>query len=78
MNTRYLSIKEVAALLKIHPKTANKMANKGEIPGHFKLGSIHFIDEEVFHASLKLLAQKKTVSRSITQDNRPNRHGLLK
>ncbi len=39
---------------------------------------IIFIDEEVFHASLKLLANKKTVSKNITQDNRPNRHGLLK
>ena len=75
--SRFLAIKEVAALLKIDIKTVYKLAYKGEIPGHFKIGSIHFIDEEVFFAELKQRATQKP-TKQFHQPHTDDRHGLMK
>jgi excisionase family DNA binding protein len=34
MDEEILTIREVANLLKLHPKTVNKLANSGRLPGH--------------------------------------------
>lgn len=73
--SHFLAIKEVAALLKIDVKTVYKLAKQGEIPGHFKIGSIHFIDEEVFFAELKKRATQKPTKQ--IHQTRPDRHGLM-
>lgn len=77
--TRYLSVKEVGSILKIDVKTVYKFIYAGEIPGHFKLGSMHFIDEEEFRNGLKSLAtqSKKTVSH-FSKSYANDKHGLLK
>ncbi len=62
MNTQYFSIKEVAAILGISSKTVYKMVVKNQIPGHFKLGSIHFIDKEIFQLHLKKLANRRVLN----------------
>lgn len=69
--SRYLSVKEVAAILNVSPKTVYK--KKTELPGYFKLAGLHFFDEEVLVKRLKELATtyKPTQIRS-----RMGRHGL--
>lgn len=76
---RYLSVKEVAVILRIHVKTVYKMIYAGQIPGHFMIGSMHFVDEEELRTGLKTLATRphKTAS-SIQQSRTDDRHGLLK
>lgn len=73
--TRYLSIKQVASVLGVCDKTIYNMVDRGQIPGHFRLGSLHLIDEEVFNATLKQL------SRTLPKQNKPkgrnDPHGLL-
>jgi excisionase family DNA binding protein len=79
MSTRYLSIKEVAGVLSISEKTVYKMVKSNLIPGHFKLGSMHFIDEEVFRARLKALATDKAKKTfSIIHQTCVDKHGLMK
>ena len=34
MGEEILTIREVAGLLKLHPKTVNKLANSGKLPGY--------------------------------------------
>ena len=34
MDEEILTIREVADLLKLHPKTVNKLANSGKVPGY--------------------------------------------
>ena len=34
MGEEILTIREVADLLKLHPKTVNKLANSGKLPGY--------------------------------------------
>jgi excisionase family DNA binding protein len=34
MGEEILTIREVADLLKLHPKTVNKLANSGKVPGY--------------------------------------------
>jgi excisionase family DNA binding protein len=34
MDEEILTIREVADLLKLHPKTVNKLANSGKLPGY--------------------------------------------
>lgn len=34
MDEEILTIREVADLLKLHPKTVNKLANSGKMPGY--------------------------------------------
>jgi excisionase family DNA binding protein len=74
--TRYLSVKEVAAIIRISEKTVYKLIVKGEIAGHFKLGSIHCIDEEVFLADLKDRATAKRMTKKVTESR--DKHGLLR
>lgn len=79
MATRYLSVKEVGSILKIDKKTVYKLIYSGEIPGHFKLGSMHFIDEEEFRAGLKQRATTpKQTSFKVQQNRTSDKHGLLK
>jgi excisionase family DNA binding protein len=74
--TRYLSVKEVAAIVRISEKTVYKLIVKGEIAGHFKLGSIHLIDEEVFMTDLKVKATTKHLTKKVTESR--DKHGLLR
>lgn len=75
---KYLSVKEVGSILKIDKKTVYKLIYSGEIPGHFKLGSIHFIDEEEFRSGLKSRATKQTVPFQESRNRVSDKHGLLK
>jgi excisionase family DNA binding protein len=77
MATRYLSVKEVGVILSISSKTVYKKIDAGEIPGHFMLGSMHFIDEEEFRNGLKALATKPKKTASISHQTRDT-HGLMK
>ena len=78
MATRYLSVKEVAAMLGISIKTI--YAKKLLIPGYFNLAGMHFFDEEVLVKSLKDLATHSTakpIEVIKTNRKRPSdRHGL--
>jgi len=74
MKPQYLSVKEVALILNISPKTVNDKCNKGEIPGHFQLGKMHFIDADIFTEGLKKLASTKPVKRPRGYND--NRHNL--
>lgn len=75
--TRFLSVKEVGAILRIHERTVRKKIYAGEIPGHFMLGSMHFIDEEEFFKGLKDKAIKPNKTVSKLPNTRTDRHGLL-
>lgn len=75
MATRYLSVKEVAAILNISNKTVYKKLDI--IPGYFNLGGMHFFDEEEFFKGLKALATKPKKTASIIHQTR-DPHGLLK
>ena len=74
--TRYLSVKEVAAILGLSNKTIYKLINKGYIAGHFNYDSIHLIDEEVFLADLKARATVKHTAKKISE--RGDKHHLLR
>lgn len=74
--TRYLSVKEIASIVRISEKTIYKLIIKGEIAGHFKLGSIHFVDEEVFMTDLKSRATTKHLTKKITESR--DTHRLLR
>lgn len=78
--SKYLSVKEVSSILKIDKKTVYKLIYAGEVPGHFKLGSLHFVDEEVFRNGLKSLAtqKKQTVPFHQTRKIVEDKHGLMK
>ncbi len=77
MATRYLSVKEVAAILNISIKTVYKKLD--EIPGYFRLGGMHFFDEEEFYKGLKALATRpKRTTSQFHQTHADDRHGLLK
>lgn len=75
MTTRYLSVKEVAALLNISIKTVYKKL--GVIPGYFNLGGMHFFDEEELQAGLKKLVNKPNKTASVSHQTR-DKHGLMK
>lgn len=75
---RYLSVKEVAAILRIHEKTVYKMIYAGNLPGHFMLGSMHFIDEEELRNGLKQLATSPKKTTSKFHQTRADKHGLMK
>ena len=75
MATRYLSVKEVAALLNISIKTVYKKL--GVIPGYFNLGGMHFFDEEELLNGLKLLATRPNKTASQFHHTR-DKHGLMK
>lgn len=76
---RYLSVKEVAKVLRVHEKTAYKMIYAGDLPGHFMIGSMHFIDEEELLKGLKAKAtQAKKTASKIHQNRTEDRHGLMK
>jgi excisionase family DNA binding protein len=72
---RYLSVKEVAALLNISIKTVYKKLNV--IPGYFNLGGMHFFDEEEFEIGLKALVTKAKQTASQFHQTR-DKHGLMK
>ncbi|MBI5402469.1 MAG: helix-turn-helix domain-containing protein [Ignavibacteriae bacterium] len=74
--TRYLSVKEVAAIIRLSEKTVYKLINRGEIAGHFLLGSIHMIDEEIFMTDLKVRATTKKLTKKVTESR--DKHGLLR
>jgi excisionase family DNA binding protein len=75
MATRYLSVKEVAQLLRISNKTVYKKLDV--IPGYFNLDGMHFFDEEELHKGLKALATKPKKTASISHQTRDT-HGLMK
>lgn len=71
---RNLSVKEVASIIRISEKTVYKLIIKGEIAGHFKLGSIHLINEEIFLADLRSRAMTKT--KKVTESR--DKHRLIR
>lgn len=75
MKTRYLSVKEVAEIFNISPKTVYKKL--GDIPGYFNLGGMHFFDEEELLKGLKLLATSSNKTTSKVHQTR-DKHGLMK
>jgi predicted DNA-binding transcriptional regulator AlpA len=75
MATRYLSVKEVAAILNISIKTVYKKL--GVIPGYFNLDGMHFFDEEELRAGLKQLINKPNKTASVSHQTR-DKHGLMK
>ncbi|MGV8018289.1 MAG: helix-turn-helix transcriptional regulator [Ignavibacteria bacterium] len=75
MRTRYLSVKEVAKMFSISPKTVYKKL--GIIPGYFNLGGMHFFDEEELLKGLKLLATSSNKTTSKVHQTR-DKHGLMK
>ena len=70
--TKYLSVKEVADILGVSPKTVYKY--KDETPGHLVYGSIHLFDADEFYKGLKEQATKKTFIRPRGYND--NRHNL--
>jgi len=72
--TRYLSVKEVAAILNISIKTVYKKL--AIIPGYFNLGGMHFFDEEELRTGLKQLATKPNKTTSKFHHTR-DKHGLM-
>ena len=56
MDEEILTIREVADLLKLHPKTVNKLANSGRLPGYRIGRQWRFRKSEV----LKLLEKENT------------------
>ncbi len=76
MATRYLSVKEVAAILNISIKTVYKKLRV--IPGYFNLGGMHYFDEEELRAGLKRLATKPNKTASDFHHTRADKHGLMK
>lgn len=73
---KYLSVKEVAAILGVVKlSTVYSMIKKNEIPGHVKLGSMHLFDEEELYNGLKELARKKAASKRL-RGHTDNRHNL--
>lgn len=75
MDTRYLSVKQIAAILNISVKTVYKKRDK--IPGYFNLDGMHFFDEEEFRLGLKALAKAPKKTASISHQTRDT-HGLMK
>ena len=75
MATRYLSVKEVAAILNISIKTVYKKLDV--IPGYFNLGGMHFFDEEELRNGLKKLATKLQKTTSVSHQTRVDKHGLM-
>jgi transcriptional antiterminator len=75
MATRYLSVKEVAAILNISIKTVYKKLRV--IPGYFNLDGMHFFDEEELRAGLKQLVNKPSKTASVSHQTR-DKHGLMK
>lgn len=67
--TKYLSVKEVADILGVSPKTVYKY--KDETPGHLTYGSVHLFDADEFYKGLKERATK-TTKRKGYGDNRHN------
>lgn len=53
-----LTVREVAALLKINEKTAYKLAAKGEIPG-FKVGGSWRFDRDEIESWIKRQTEKQ-------------------
>lgn len=74
---KYLSVKEVAKILSMKKNTVYEKINRGEIPGHFKLGGMHFFDEEELFKGLKSLVSDKAKTTSIKPKQTVDRHGLL-
>lgn len=69
MYSSFLSVKEVAELLKVSTKWV--YLNKKLIPGYFKLGKSHF-----FHKELLLDGLKERASKPQTRASGDNRHRL--
>lgn len=72
--TRYLSVKEAAAILGLSDKTMYKLIKKGYIKGVVIFGSIHRINENVFLADLEARATRST--KKVTESR--DKHGLLR
>lgn len=73
---KYLSVKEVAAILNISVKTIYK--KREHIPGCINLDGMYLFDAEELLKGLKAKAtQAKTASR-IHQSRTEDRHGLMK
>ena len=73
MDSRYLSVGEVALLLGKSQKWVYQ--KKGVIPGYFKLAGSIFFDREILLSSLKESASRPT--KRNRPEGRNDRHGLL-
>ncbi len=73
MDSRYLSVGEVALLLGKSQKWVYQ--KKGVIPGYFKLAGSIFFDREILLSRLKEFASQP--AKRYRPDGRNDRHGLL-
>ena len=76
---RFLSVKEVAALINVSVKKVYK--DKEQIPGYLMIAGMHRFDEEVLLQTLKQRALQPQTSIQLLKTNRKNqgslgRHGL--
>lgn len=74
MDNLYITVEEVAVLLRKNPKWV--YSHKEKIPGYFRIGKSIFFDREILIESLKEQARKPTKEKAgrITS---VDRHGLL-
>jgi excisionase family DNA binding protein len=72
MASPYLSVGEVATLLRMSDKWTYQQLNKGNIPGAFRIGINWFIDRQTFEEALRERAKKPN---RIPDKNR-DRHNL--
>jgi len=77
MSNPHYSVGELSDLLRVSQKWCYQQLNKGNIPGAFRLGSIWYIDREIFHASLKELALKPQRLPAKEMGDRKSRHNLI-
>ena len=73
MDSRYLSVAEVASMLSRSEKWVYQ--KKSEIPGYFKLAGSIFFDREVLVSGLTAAAARPAKNRKPEGRNDP--HGLL-
>jgi len=59
MDSPYLSVGELALLLRKSEKWIYQMLNKGKIPGAFKLGGSWLVDRDILGAALQKRAKAK-------------------
>jgi excisionase family DNA binding protein len=74
MSHLYLSVGEIAGLLRTSEKWIYQQLAKGNIPGAFRIGRTWLIDQEIFTSKLKEKAQKPI---QVKRDSgSKNRHSL--
>jgi predicted DNA-binding transcriptional regulator AlpA len=73
--SQFLSVSEVAQLLRVSTKWLYQCLGSGQLPGSFRIRGVWFIDREVLLTSLKEKAQKPKPQRKETGGTK-SRHDL--